>query len=54
MYAVHPYRLLTVGVAAVDESVDLGPARASFLADPHAYKDNTDWNQVSWHPLAQP
>jgi len=51
LYAVHPYRRLTVGRAAAAQraaaapAVNLSAARASFAADPHANTDNHDWNQ---------
>ena len=56
LYAVHPYRRLTVGrrtalaaVAAGSSTaappLDLTPAINAFHADPRAYADNTDWNQ---------
>ena len=44
MYAVHPYRVFNVARGVLD-NVDLSSARAGFLADPRAHKDNTDWNQ---------
>ena len=44
MYSVHPYRIFTVARSLLD-GVDLSSARASFLGDPRAHQDNTDWNQ---------
>jgi hypothetical protein len=44
LYAVHPYRLLTVGRRAVDPSLDLAPAIAAFNANPLAHS-NEGWNQ---------
>jgi hypothetical protein len=43
LYAVHPYRLFTVG-RQVAAGVDLGKAIESFRRDPSAM-DNGDWSQ---------
>jgi hypothetical protein len=48
LYAVHPYRRLTVGRAVAQGGVDLAPGRNAFAADSHAAVDNTDWDQGVW------
>jgi len=48
LYAVHPYRRLTVGRAVAQGGIDLTPARNAFAGDSHAAVDNTDWDQGVW------